>query len=138
MIDDIAAQVRLRRGQVVTVELAGPDASRLCDELDIALDDGREPYVYFVLGRACRTREQAAVHFTAALRLPYAAAAGWDEFLIALGAGAASARTCVVVADAQELLADDPEARADLLIHLPSGPHCLGGGWTTLVLATGG
>jgi hypothetical protein len=47
-------------------------------------------------------------------------------------------RRCVVVADAQELLAADPPAREELLTQLPSGPHCMGGGWSTLVLAESG
>ena len=136
-IEDIAAQVRAQPGRVVTVQLTGEDATRLVCDLDIALDDGSdiEPGVHFVLGRSCRTREAAIAQFVAALRLPYAASEGWDDFLYQLGEGSAGSRQCVVVADAQDLLAGDPEARTELLQNLPSGPHCLGGGWTTLVLA---
>ncbi|MFI5914258.1 hypothetical protein [Dactylosporangium sp. NPDC051541] len=138
-IGDIAKQVDARPGQVVTVALGGADATELVHALDVALDDGRDiaPEVHFVLGRGGRTREGTIAQFVAALRLPYAAAEDWDAFIYQLGEGSVGSRRCIVVADAQELLADDAEAREELLFHLPSGPHCLGGGWTTVVLAAG-
>jgi hypothetical protein len=139
MIEEIAARVEGRPGQVVSVALAGPGVTRLIYELDIVLDTGTgyavEPAVHLVLGRSCRTRAEAVAQFVAALRLPYAASLGWDEFIYELGEGSAASRRCVVVADAQELLAADPPAREELLTQLPSGPHCMGGGWSTLVLA---
>jgi len=137
VLDEIAARVKAERGKVVAISLSGADVTKLVYELEPALDTGWDavPDVRLVLGAACRTMHETIAQFVVALGLPYEASLGWDEFISGLGDRAASSRQCVVVADAQLLLADEPAARDELLYFVPSGPHCLGGGWSTVVLA---
>ncbi|MFG1866674.1 hypothetical protein [Micromonospora arborensis] len=139
-LDTLAALIAPARGRVLAVVLPGELTTDLVGRLDIAYDQvndwDSDVDICVVLGAASSTAATAVAQLVAAMRMPYRAARGWSEFLDALGDRAVSGRQCVIVADAGRLLADeDPALWRDLLHQLPSGPYCVGGGWTTLVLA---
>lgn len=136
MIDEIVGQVARHRGEVVVVRSAGVDPTQVVHRLDavLAVGDSTPPEVRLVLGAWCRTVAEALAQFVVALRLPYRACSGLEEFSDALGGRAASSRGCIVIADAQMLLATEPATRDELLSDLASPPRCMGGGWSTVVL----
>lgn len=79
--------------------------------------------------------ERALEQFAAALQLRYGAARTLGEFCDSVGERSAAYRQCVIVADAADLLAGESEGLWRVLVQeLFSGPHCMGGGWSTLVL----
>lgn len=136
-LDVLVEQIVGRRGRVLAVELSGEDASELVTRLDIALDDARGgAEVRMVLGAACTTAAKAIEQFTSALQLPYQASRGWTDFLERLGDRPVSVRQCVIVSDACRLLAyEDCDRWQELVSDLHGGPYCMGGGWSTLILA---
>jgi hypothetical protein len=141
-LDAIAARVTRAPGRVMAVVLSGELTTELVGRLDIAYDQvndwDSEVDICVVLGAASTTAATAVPQFVAALRLPYGAARGWTDLLDHLGDRSVSRRQCVIIADAGRLFVDeDPAMWRDLLCHLPGGPYCFGGGWTTLVLADG-
>jgi hypothetical protein len=141
-IDTLAERVvaRARRGRVAAVDLSGDESWELVNRLDIVLDivlgEARgETDVRLVLGSACTTAAKAVEQFVTAMQLPYEAARGWGDFLEHLGERPASWRSYLVVADACDLLKhEDYDRWRELVEQLCSGPSCMGGGWTTLIL----
>ncbi|XRQ03869.1 DUF6416 domain-containing protein [Actinomadura welshii] len=128
-----AAQAKRETGQVHAFRLSTEQVQPFIQHLEDTTDDAE---VRMVLGSACTTAARAVQQFVAALQLPYTAAGGWREFLDALGDRPASLRECVVVTDACEMLKhEDPDLWHEAVKALHGGPHHLGGGWTTLVLA---
>ncbi|MEU8802145.1 DUF6416 domain-containing protein [Spirillospora sp. NPDC048819] len=128
-----AAQTQQGRGDVLAFKLSTdqmqPFIGRLVDTMD-------DTDVRIVLGSACTTAARAVQQFVAALQLPYNAAGGWREFLDHLGERPASLRECVVVTDACQMLKhEDADLWHEAVKSLHGGPHHLGGGWSTLVLA---
>ncbi|MFB4320009.1 hypothetical protein [Actinomadura sp. 21ATH] len=140
-IEDLVARVTAERGTMITAVVPAYRVDVLVQRLEMVLDAafggaGPDVEVRLVLGSACTTAARAVDQFVAALRLPYAAARGWGDFTDALGDRPASLRECVVVADAARLLEhEDRDLWRELVSRLHGGPHCLGGGWNTLVLA---
>ncbi|WP_433475626.1 hypothetical protein ACQPZP_00490 [Spirillospora sp. CA-142024] len=142
-VDALAERVASRslRGRLAAVDLSGDESWELVNRLDIVLDlvlgDARGcADARLVLGSACTTATKAVEQFVTALQLPYDAARGWGDFLEHLGERPASARSYVVVADACDLLKhEDYDRWRELVERLCSGPSCMGGGWSTLVLA---
>jgi hypothetical protein len=127
-----ASQVAKSWGQMVALNSSAERVWPLVQRLDDVLDSAD---VRLVLGSACTTAMKAVQQFVAALQLPYAAAQSWTEFVKHLDNRPASRQQCIVVADACRLLKhEDHEVWRELTEALHSGPHCLGGGWSTLVL----
>jgi hypothetical protein len=135
--DLLAEEIDAVRGSVRAVNLPGDEAWELTMRLNILMDTGPyDPVVRMVLGSACTTAAKTIEQFVVALQLPYAAARGWSDFLEHLGGWSASRRQCLVVAEACGLLRyEDPDRWQELVYNLYGGPHCLGGGWSTVVLA---
>jgi len=128
-LPDVAA-LAAARGRLRV--LARPGA---VDPLVDGLRDTVDGDVRLALGRACTTATRAVEHLTGVLQLPYAATRGLGDFLDALGDRPSAERRWLVVADAAELLRhEEHEVWLDLVRDLFGGPHCLGGGWSTLVL----
>lgn len=138
-IDAIVDAITANPGQVVAVEVL--DRERVSDlvarlqsiyRYGFDVDDGAD--VRLALGSASSTLERALEQFAAAMQLPYGAARTLWQFSEAVGERPSGYRSCVVVADAVELLADEDEviwrALADQLV---GRPRCMGGGWDTLV-----
>ncbi|NKY45792.1 hypothetical protein [Nocardia cerradoensis] len=139
-IEKIAESIAASPGQVVAVEVGDRDrvadlVARLQPIYDYGYDADDGADVRLALGSACSTLERALEHFAAAMQLPYGAARTLWEFFEAVSQRPSAYRSCLVVADAAELLADEDEliwrALADELV---DGPRCMGGGWNTLVL----
>ncbi|WP_067832714.1 barstar family protein [Actinomadura kijaniata] len=142
--DALVERVLGERGKMMALEVSGPEVDEFVQRLDLALDvafGGTVSYVgaRMVLGSACTTAAKAVDQIVAALQLPYSAARGWGDLLDALGDRPVSRRECVVVADASQLLRhEDHDRWRELVGALHGGPYCLGGGWSTLVLADHG
>lgn len=136
-IDVLTERVAALPGRALRLDLSGDECSELADRLDIVLDDERGgAQVRSVFGAACTTAAKTVDQFVAALQLPYRATRGWTDFLAALGERPASRRSCLVIADACQLLKhEDHDRWRELVQELSGGPYCLGGGWSTLVLA---
>ncbi|MGK5558401.1 barstar family protein [Actinomadura kijaniata] len=140
-IDALVERVLDERGKMMALEVSGPEVDQFVWRLDAALDGAfghitSDVRVRMVLGSACTTAAKAVDQIVAALQLPYPAARGWGDLLDALGDRPVSRRECVVVADASELLRhEDHDRWRELVDTLRGGPYCLGGGWSTLVLA---
>lgn len=127
-----AARVAKSPGETVAFISPEDGAWPLVQRLNAILDGSD---VRMVLGSACTTALKAVQQFTAALQLPYAAAQGWTEFIEHLGDRPASLRQCIVIADACQMLKyEDHDVWRRLAEVLPSGPHHMGGGASTLVL----
>lgn len=125
----LAARTQERKGEVLAFRLSLDQVQPFIGRLQHTAD------VRMVLGSACTTAARAVQQFTAALQLPYDAASGWSDFLGQLGERAAALRQCVVVTDACQMLKhEDTDLWHEAVHALHSGPHCLGGGWSTLVL----
>ncbi|TDB89215.1 DUF6416 domain-containing protein [Actinomadura sp. 7K534] len=126
-----ADHVKRNPGQVLAFAVPGNEVRKFIEHLGDALA-GTD--VRMALGSACTTAVKAVQHLVAALQLPYDAAEGWREFFDHLGEGT-SLRRCVVVTDACQMLEyEDPDVWHEFVTSLHGGPHCLGGGSSTLVL----
>jgi hypothetical protein len=131
----LAVRVAAARGLVVAVELSPDRFQGFTDELE-RIGFAAEADVRLVLGAACTTAARAVEHLVGVLQLPYDATRGWQDMLSAIGDRAASLRQYLVVADAADLLRHEDQDRwHELVGELRGGPSCLGGGWSTLVLA---
>jgi hypothetical protein len=136
-VDAAATRVLRTFGGVVALDLDSDLVQPFLDRVDLDLDEDRTT-VRLVLGAACTTAARAVDQFVAALQLPYPATRGWEDLLDYLGDGSASRRMYVVVADAAGLLRyEETDVWHGLVAGVKSGPHCLGGGFTTLVLLDG-
>ncbi|TDC59020.1 hypothetical protein E1200_32615 [Actinomadura sp. GC306] len=128
----LAAQVQRNRGKCLALRLSTDQVQPFIDRLRWTTDDAD---VRMALGSACTTAIRAVQQLTAALQLPYNAASGWHEFLDALDERPAALREYLVVTDACQLLKhEDADLWHEAVRALHSGPHHLGGGWTTLIL----
>ncbi|MGV9665141.1 hypothetical protein [Nocardia niigatensis] len=141
-IEAIIERIAAGKGRVVGVEVAARDeVTHLVTRIEEAFrwgydgHDGAGADVRLVLGSAGLTLERALEQIAAALQLRYGAARTLGEFCDAVGGRSAAYRECVIVADAADLLAGESEGLWRVLVQeLFSGPHCMGGGWSTLVL----
>lgn len=134
-LDALAGRLTGMPGRPVAVDLSAEDAWELVTRLDSALDaDGVQTRM--VLGAACPTTTEAIAQFVTAMQLPYRASRSWEDFLGELGERPVSQRQCLVVTDACALLRHESFDRwRELVGGVCGGPYCMGGGWTTLVLA---
>jgi hypothetical protein len=128
----LAGRIAAARGKVLALDVPPERYQALVDELDLAADAD----VRLVLGAACTTAARTVEHLTAALQLRYEATRGWQDLLEVMGDRPVSLRRYVVIVDAAQLLRhEDRDRWHELVGELRSGPHCMGGGWSTLVLA---
>ncbi|MFF2082756.1 hypothetical protein ACFVVM_03235 [Nocardia sp. NPDC058176] len=138
-IDVIVEVITANPGQLVAVEVPHREqVSELVTRLQsiysygFDINDGAD--VRLALGAAGSTLERALEHFATVMQLPYGAARTLWQFSEAVGERPSGYRSCVVVADAVDLLADEDDviwrALADQLV---GRPRCMGGGWDTLV-----
>jgi hypothetical protein len=127
----VAARIANTPGAVVACDLPAGQIQSLVDRVDLESDHE----VRLVLGAACTTAAKAIDHLVGALQLPYDATRGWIDLLDSVGDRPAALRRTVIVADAAELLKHEDQDRWRELVHqLHGGPHCLGGGWSTVAL----
>lgn len=132
--------IRASPGQLVAVEVLDREqVSELIARLPAIygsgfdIDGGAD--VRLALGAASSTLARALEHFAAVMQLPYGAARTLWQFSEAVGDRPSGYRSCVVVADAVELLADESAVIWRALVdELVGRPRCMGGGWDTLVL----
>ncbi len=139
--DDLAAtatRVRRSYGDVLALELSAEDLQPLIDRVDAEIDDGiyvDRTKVRMVLGAACTTAARAVDQFVVAQQLPYPATRGWEDMLDHMFDRIVSRRQFVFVADAGDLLRYvESDVLHRLVSQVKSGPHCLGGGFTTVIL----
>jgi hypothetical protein len=135
-LEALAEEVAGVHGRPVMVALGGEDVWELVRRLSSVRGHDINSEVRMVLGSACTTATRAVEQFVTALEMPYAASHGWADFFDQLGERGVAARQYLVVADASSLLKyEDYERWKELVEYVCGGPYCLGGGWTTLVLA---
>ncbi|XVQ06466.1 hypothetical protein ACQP1W_27835 [Spirillospora sp. CA-255316] len=135
-LEVLAEEVAGVHGRPVVVDLGGEDVWKLVLRLHALRGHDFNSEIRMVLGSACTTAARAVEQFVTALELPYAASQGWTDFFDQLGERGVGARQYLVVADASSLLKyEDYERWKELVERICGGPYCLGGGWTTLVLA---
>jgi hypothetical protein len=138
----LAARLARSPGQPIAVELHADRVQALAYQTEIEIDLTYQPgdiirpeTVRLVLGSAATTCMKAVDQFVAALQLPYAASRGWAELIEEIGDRSTGNRQLVLIADAGQLLKyEDRDRWRELVRALYGGPHCLGGGWTSVVL----